>query len=292
MKDNCKIGVFDSGIGGVTVLKEIVKILPNEQYIYYSDSKNNPYGDKSQKEIIEICDKIVENLVEKGCKAVVIACNTASAEAAEFLRNKYKNIPIIAIEPAYKMVHDFAYNDTTLVMATKGTTESENFEKLIEKYDNNKTYVLPCIGLANSIEKGNEIQIEKCLKNELNPYKGKVKNVVLGCTHYPLIKKQISDILGEVRFFDGAPSLARHLKNILIEQNLIEENNANFDEDINSMYTKTNESDKNEIEIEKEKSMKNEYNKVSDKCKLTIEFIDSSNEEVKKKRFFEILKIK
>ena len=292
MKDNCKIGVFDSGIGGVTVLKEIVKILPNEQYIYYSDSKNNPYGDKSQKEIIEICDKIVENLVEKGCKAVVIACNTASAEAAEFLRNKYKNIPIIAIEPAYKMVHDFAYNDTTLVMATKGTTESENFEKLIEKYDNNKTYVLPCIGLANSIEKGNEIQIEKCLKNELNPYKGKVKNVVLGCTHYPLIKKQISDILGEVRFFDGAPSLARHLKNILIEQNLIEENNANFDEDINSMYTKTNESDKNEIEIEKEKSLKNDYNNVSDKCKLSIEFIDSSNEEMKEKRFFEILKIK
>ena len=292
MKDNCKIGVFDSGIGGVTVLKEIVKILPNEQYIYYSDSKNNPYGDKSQKEIIEICDKIVENLVEKGCKAVVIACNTASAEAAEFLRNKYKNIPIIAIEPAYKMVHDFAYNDTTLVMATKGTTESENFEKLIEKYDNNKTYILPCIGLANSIEKGNEIQIEKCLKNELNPYKGKVKNVVLGCTHYPLIKKQISDILGEVRFFDGAPSLARHLKNILIEQNLIEENNANFDEDINSMYTKTNESDKNEIEIEKEKSLKNDYNNVSDKCKLSIEFIDSSNEEMKEKRFFEILKIK
>ena len=286
MKDNCKIGVFDSGIGGVTVLKEIVKILPNEQYIYYSDSKNNPYGDKNQKEIIEICDKIVEKLVAKGCKAIVIACNTASAEASEFLRNKYKDIPIIAIEPAYKMVHDFAYNDTTLVMATKGTTESENFEKLIEKYDNNKTYILPCIGLANSIENGNENQIEKCLINELEPYKGKVKNVVLGCTHYPLIKKQISDILGEVRFFDGAPSLARHLKNILIEKNLIEEKNTNYNEDINSSK------DKNEIEVAKEKTLEDDYDNVSKKCKLSIEFIDSSNEEVKEKRFFEILKIK
>ena len=89
------IGIFDSGIGGVTVLKEIIKLLPNENYIYYSDSKNNPYGDKQDKEILKICDNIVEKLISRNCKTIVIACNTASAKAASFLREKYNNIPIV-----------------------------------------------------------------------------------------------------------------------------------------------------------------------------------------------------
>ena len=131
-----KIGVFDSGIGGATVLTELVKVLPNEDYIYYSDSKNNPYGDKTQKEIIEICDNIVQFFIQKNCKAIVIACNTASAEAVTYLRKKYKTIPFIAIEPAYKMVYDYAYDEATLVMATKGTIESEKFNLLYKKYNN------------------------------------------------------------------------------------------------------------------------------------------------------------
>ena len=106
MNKQGKIGVFDSGIGGVTVLKEIIKILPRESYIYYSDSKNNPYGDKDDKEILKICDNIVDLFIKKGCKAIVIACNTASAKAAKYLRKKHKHIPFIAIEPAYKMVHE------------------------------------------------------------------------------------------------------------------------------------------------------------------------------------------
>ena len=92
MNKESSIGIFDSGIGGVTVLKEIIKILPNENYIYYSDSKNNPYGDKTQKEIIEICNNIVQFFIQKNCKAIVIACNTASAEAVTYLRKKYKTI--------------------------------------------------------------------------------------------------------------------------------------------------------------------------------------------------------
>ena len=135
--ENNNIGIFDSGIGGITVLKEIVKVLPNYNYIYYSDSKNNPYGDKSDEEIISICDNVVKYLLDKGCKTIVIACNTASAKAATFLRNKYKNIIFVAIEPAYKMVFDYAYNDSTLVMATKATIESEKFNMLYEKYNNN-----------------------------------------------------------------------------------------------------------------------------------------------------------
>ena len=219
------IGIFDSGIGGVTVLKEILKVLPKENYIYYSDSKNNPYGDKTDKEIIKICDKIVQFLIQKNCKAIIVACNTASAKAVEFLRNKYSQIPIIAIEPAYKMVHDYAEEQSTLLMATKGTIESEKFQMLYNKYDNNKTEILPCVGLANIIEEGNIQKIKKYLKENLQKYKGKVKNVVLGCTHYPLIKDEIKEVLGEdVEFFDGAQGVVNHLKKILKEKDLLEEN--------------------------------------------------------------------
>ena len=176
---NGNIGIFDSGIGGVTVLKEIIKILPNENYIYYSDSKNNPYGDKSQEEIIKICDQIIQKLLKKNCKSIVIACNTASAIAAKILREKYRNIPIIAIEPAYKMVYDYAYDKPTLVMATKGTIESEKFNILFNKYDNHKTVLLECVGLADVIEEGNEEKIKKYLKENLGKYKEKVQNIVL-----------------------------------------------------------------------------------------------------------------
>ena len=191
--ENNNIGIFDSGIGGITVLKEIVKVLPNYNYIYYSDSKNNPYGDKSDEEIISICDNVVKYLLDKG----------------------YKNIIFVAIEPAYKMVFDYAYNDSTLVMATKATIESEKFNMLYEKYNNHKTILLPCVGLADIIENGNNEEIKKYLIKKLGKYKGKIKNVVLGCTHYPLIQEQIQEVLGNVRFFNGASRVAEHLKNIL-----------------------------------------------------------------------------
>ena len=173
------IGIFDSGIGGVTVLKEIIKLLPKEDYFYYSDSKNNPYGDKKEEEIIERCEEIVDFLLEKNCKAIVIACNTASARAAKYLRQKYKHLPIIAIEPAYKMVYDYAYDKPTLVMATKGTIESEKFHLLYQKYNNHQTYLLSCIGLADRIEDGNQEEIKKYLRKNLGIYQGKVENVVL-----------------------------------------------------------------------------------------------------------------
>jgi len=188
MNKGDKIGVFDSGIGGVTVLKEIIKILPKENYIYYSDSANNPYGNKTQEEIIARCDEIVKYLVEQNCKAIVIACNTASAKAVDILRKMYPQIPFIAIEPAYKMVHDFSYDKSTLIMATKGTIESERFNILYTKYNNHKTYILPCVGLADIIEAGDEKELKEYLTENLSVYKEKVQNVVLGCTHYPLIK--------------------------------------------------------------------------------------------------------
>lgn len=179
MKNQGSIGIFDSGIGGVTVLKEIIKILPNEDIIYVSDSKNNPYGDKDDEEIINRCDEITNFLLEKNCKAIVIACNTASAKSAKYLREKYPHIPIIAIEPAYKMVHDFAYDKTTLVLATKGTIESEKFNLLYKKYNNHKTYLMPCVGLADIIEEGDKDKLEKYLNKNIGIYKGKVENIVL-----------------------------------------------------------------------------------------------------------------
>ena len=250
-KQNEAIGIFDSGIGGVTVLKEIIKELPFEKYIYYSDSINNPYGDKNQEDIQKICINIVEYFIQRKCKAIVIACNTASAKAVEILRKKFKEIPIIAIEPAYKMVYDNSYNQETLIMATKGTIESEKFNSLLKKYNNNKTYIISCIGLADAIEQGNIKQINNILIKELEKYKGKVKNVVLGCTHYPLIQKQIESILGKVTFFNGAKGVASHLKEVLINNNLKGTKKISQIEFIDSQ--KSIEKEKRFFEILKEK---------------------------------------
>lgn len=246
-KEVDKIGIFDSGIGGITVLNEILKLLPNEEYIYYSDSINNPYGDKSDEEVFKICDNIVNQLI-KDCKMIVIACNTASAKASEKLRRKYTNIPILAIEPAYKTVHDYAYEKPTLIMATKGTIESEKFNNLYNKYDNHKTYLLQCVGLANIIEQGDKEKLKNYLNETLSEYSGKIENVVLGCTHYPLIKSEIEQVLGKVEFFDGSIGLAQNVKKVLTEKNILSKN----------------------------------------KSKGTITFIDTSNSEFKKKRFLKI----
>lgn len=221
MNKSGKIGVFDSGIGGVTVLSEMIKVLPKENYRYYSDSKNNPYGDKTDEEIKQLCDRIVQHFRQENCKVIVIACNTASAKAAQFLREKYPQIPFVAIEPAYKMVYDYAYDKPTLVMATEGTIHSEKFNLLLKKYDNHKTFLLPCIGLADRIEQGNQEEVVRYLKEMIGDYKNKVENVVLGCTHYPLVQKEIEEILGQVQFFNGAPHLANHLKKILEEKGLL-----------------------------------------------------------------------
>ncbi len=229
MDKNAKIGIFDSGIGGVTVLKEILKILPQEDIIYYSDSKNNPYGDKTNKEILKYSEKITKFFIKEKCKAIVIACNTASASAAKFLREKYKEVPIIAIEPAYKMVHDYAYSKGTLVLATKATIESEKFNLLFHKYDNHKTILLPCVGLAEIIEEGNMEKIKKYLDDKLVQYGGKIENVVLGCTHYPLIKNEIKEILGNVQFFDGSPNLAIHLKEVLANKDMLANNSGKIE---------------------------------------------------------------
>ena len=223
MNDN-PIGILDSGIGGVTVLKEILKLLPNEHCIYYSDSIHNPYGEKKQEEILYYVDQIMQYFIEKNCKAIVFACNTATALTVDEMRKKYPDIPIIGIEPAYKMVHDYAKDRNALIMATPGTIESKRFLELYHHYDNKKTILLPCPKLAHLIEEGDYIQIQSYL-NQILPKNNLVEVVVLGCTHYPLIKTEIQTILGPVDFYDGGVGVANRLFSILQEANLISNSN-------------------------------------------------------------------
>lgn len=214
------IGIFDSGIGGVTVFKEILKLTPNQDFIYYSDSRHNPYGDLSNEKIYKVVKNVVDYLISKGCVIIIIACNTASTVCVKKLREEYSSITFIATEPAYKMAHDYAFNEETLVMATKGTIQSEKFLNLYHKYNNNKTYLYSCSGLAELIEDGNSEAIDNYLGSHLVKYKG-VTNVVLGCTHYPLIKKNIVKVLGDVNFFDGAFGISKELKRKLIDSDLL-----------------------------------------------------------------------
>lgn len=152
-----------------------------------------------------------------------MACNTASAKAAKPLREKYPDLPILAIEPAYKMVHDFNPDGFTLIMATKGTIASEKFRRLYYSYYNHRTALLPCAGMADLIEQGKKEELEDYLEKLLGEYKGRVQNVVLGCTHYPLVKKEITNVLGEVQFFDGAQGISRQLKAVLEKNDLLNE---------------------------------------------------------------------
>lgn len=222
-----KIGFFDSGIGGVTVLRECINLVPNFDYIYYSDSKNNPYGDKSMEEVLEIASNIVEYLIDKGCNIIVIACNTASAICVESLRGYYPNVIFIAIEPAVKSAYD-NLEDNTLIIATKGTMDSEKFHVLYDKYHRKNFYLKSCVGLANLIEHGNSDEIKKYLVDNISEYKNKVDSVVLGCTHYPLIKEEIKGVLGSVTFYDGSIGVAKQLRKIIDNNNFMGNGAANI----------------------------------------------------------------
>lgn len=211
-----KIGFLDSGIGGVTVLKECIRLLPDFEYIYYSDSLNNPYGDKSRDDVLNIVSNIVKYLINNGCFIIVIACNTASCICVEYLRINYPEVIFVAIEPAVKLAYD-SLEDSTLIMATKGTMDSEKFRNLYNNYHRNNFYLKSCVGLANLIENGNSSEAMRYLEENIGKYKGKVNSVVLGCTHYPLIKKEISKVLGDVTFYDGSRGVAKRLEQFILK---------------------------------------------------------------------------
>ena len=214
--DNRPICFFDSGIGGATILREVVKLLPNEGYIYYADSINNPYGEKSKEELFTIVDNVVSKLLEFDPKAIVCACNTATAMVLGDIRKKYPNIIFVGTEPAVKVIYDYYKDKKSIVLTTKGTGESEKFLELFHKYETDNCKLVPAPELANLIE--NEKNTSFYLSNLLKDYIG-TEVVVLGCTHFPLVKNEISNVLGDVLFVDGSVGIANRINSLIKKSN-------------------------------------------------------------------------
>lgn len=226
--NNQPIGVFDSGIGGLTVLKKIIEILPNEKYIYYADKDNVPYGTKAKEEVKKYIEQAVEFLISKDVKTIVIACNTATSIAIKELRDKY-TIPIIGIEPAAKPAVENRREKRVLIIATPTTIKEEKLKYLIEKL--NATQYVDLVAMPRLVEfaengdfKSDSVKeyIQAELKEfNLQDYSG----LVLGCTHFPFFKETLSQIfLKDIQIIDGSVGVANRLKNILEENNLIGNN--------------------------------------------------------------------
>lgn len=220
------IGFFDSGVGGLSVLKSSRKLMPNENYIYFGDSKNAPYGIKEVKEVKRLTYKAVEFLLSKGSKAIVIACNTATSAAVADLRITYTDIPIVGIEPAVKPAVRLNTNKAIIIMATPMTIKEKKFSNLIDKYKNNADIrPMPCAGLVEFIERGNvdSYEIREYIKDKYKDYKkDEIGAIVLGCTHYPFIKNVIMDIIGEDKpIIDGGMGTCMELRRRLDDADLI-----------------------------------------------------------------------
>lgn len=223
-KKNLSIGVFDSGVGGISVLCELTALMPNENYIYFGDSANAPYGTKPLEKVIELVCQDAAYLYEQGVKALVVACNTATSAGIKILRERYQDIPVIGIEPALKPAVLSKEYPTVLVMATPMTLREAKFHNLMQRFEENaKIIPLPCPGLMEFVERG-ELEsedLEQYLKKLFLPYQ-KVDAIVLGCTHYPFVRKMIQKVMGEdVLLFDGGAGTARETKNQLEKKNLL-----------------------------------------------------------------------
>jgi glutamate racemase len=218
-----KIGVFDSGIGGLTVLDELLKEIPNEDYVFYADSGNNPYGEKTDEELYDITSNIVDYLIDKDCKIIVIACNTATTRCIKYLRDKYKDIVFVGTEPAIKLACDNDYNNI-LVMATPGTIQSERTHLLVNDNikDHENVILEACPGLAHAIETDDPNDEEEILKKIYEKYEyARIDAIVLGCTHYPHIKGLISKYFKNAVLLDGSNGVARETKRQLEKNNLV-----------------------------------------------------------------------
>lgn len=231
ISNNNPIGFFDSGVGGTSILKEVITLLPFENTIYLSDSKNAPYGQKSKDEIIALCIKNTEFLLAKKCKIIVVACNTATTNAIGFLREKYA-IPFIGIEPAIKPAALITKTKIIGILATKGTLNSSLFEKTSNSISKDIT-IKETIGkgLVELIEAGklNSEEINQLLLQYLNPMiKSDIDSLVLGCTHYPYLIPQIRKIVGsKIKIIDSGEAVARQTKAILEKNGLIKKDSKN-----------------------------------------------------------------
>ena len=226
MNKQAPIGFFDSGMGGISTLRGARRLLPGEDYLYFGDSANAPYGVKTPQQVCELSQKAAELLLERGAKALVIACNTATAAAAAYLRKVYPELIVVGTEPAVKPAAEAFPGGRVLVMATAGTLASQKFDQLRQRFAEQAQIVpVPCTGLMEFVERGvlSGPEVEQFLLEKLEPFtKVPVDAVVLGCTHYPFLEGAIRNVLGKnVAVFDSADGVARQLKRRLEEQNLL-----------------------------------------------------------------------
>ena len=221
--DQRPIGLLDSGLGGIGVLGEALRQLPNEDYVYYGDTANAPYGDKAPEEVLGLVHQAVERLIELRCKAIVIACNTATSVSAGKLRQEL-DLPIIGMEPALKPASQLPGGGKILVMATRVTLALPKFQALMAQYGRDAVPV-PCPGLMECVERG-ELEgpkVTALLRQLLGPWLSQpIKAVVLGCTHYPFLRKTIAALFpAGTPLIDGNAGSVRQLRRRLEEQDLL-----------------------------------------------------------------------
>ena len=220
------IGVLDSGLGGLSVLREAIKIMPNENFIYYGDSRNAPYGVKSSEQVKKLTFDVVEYLLGRGVKGIMVACNTATSAAVAELRIKYPDIPIVGIEPALKPAANSSKEGKILVMATPMTLKEVKFHKLLDRYrDMREIEPVPCGGLMEYVEQGilEGEELDAYLREKLEPFMDtKISSIVLGCTHYPFVRIAIAKVVGQdIDIIDGSLGTSRELMRRLKEKDLL-----------------------------------------------------------------------
>ncbi len=226
-KNKLPIAFFDSGVGGISVLREAVKILPNENFIFFGDSANAPYGTRPIDEIRRLTLTHAGHFHDHGVKALVVACNTATSAAINDLRKKYTDIPVIGIEPALKPAALMSEHPRVIVMATPLTVKGRKFHDLLGQYASQADVIpLACPGLMEYVENGDidGPKVTGYLQSLLTPYleEGNIDAIVLGCTHYPFVAPVIRRLAGDnVRIFDGGEGTARELKRRLTKENLL-----------------------------------------------------------------------
>lgn len=227
------IGVFDSGVGGISVLCTLLKELPQERYLYFADSGNAPYGIKDQDEVKQLTMKVVNFLVQQGIKALVVACNTATSAAINQLREQY-DFPVIGMEPALKPAVELKRPGKILVMATPLTLREKKFNNLLNRYrDQAEVIPLPCPGLVELIEAGQisgEV-IRRYFNELLGSNRKKPAAVVLGCTHYLFVKNELAQLLGaDIPIIDGNTGTALNIKRILTREGLLSPESASLNQ--------------------------------------------------------------
>lgn len=214
-----KVGVFDSGLGGLTVLKSILKVFRNGEIFYIADTAYAPYGEKSCQEILNRCDKITTFLLEKyGIEALIVACNTATSAAIKHLREKFPFLIVIGTEPGIKPAILNTKTSNIGILATQATLKGDKYQLLVDKLSSIKEvklYEQACIGLVEQIENGeiDSLKTYNMLENWLKPMREKrIDTIVLGCTHYPLVDKVIKKIMGEnVILIETGDAIAKRL---------------------------------------------------------------------------------